>query len=232
MNARSIRGLRLGALAKSLAAAAIALAPAVASAQPLAGAPMMRQTAYAQSFSRADGMAPTDGATRVDLTASGATSQVLALPRGKSAVVDLPVDARDVLVTNPAVADAVLRSPRRIMVMGVAPGQTDAVFFDAAGRRILSLDIRVDVDSAALNDTIARLVPGSRIRVEAINNSVVLTGEAASASAARPGRAPGSKLCGRSQAGGEHADHRRQGTGDGQGARGRGPAHSNQATRL
>jgi pilus assembly protein CpaC len=67
-------------------------------------------------------------------------SQSLSIPRGKSAVVDLPVDAREVLVTNPQVADAVLRTPRRIYVMGISTGVTDAVFFDAAGRRILALN--------------------------------------------------------------------------------------------
>jgi pilus assembly protein CpaC len=122
-----------------------------------------------------------EGVVRVDLSASGAATQPLTLPRGKSAIVELPVDARDVLVTNPAVADAVLRSPRRIYVMGVASGQTDAVFFDAAGRRILSLDIRVSQDTGVLNDTLARLLPGSAIRVEAVNDSVVLTGMVANA---------------------------------------------------
>ena len=39
----------------------------------------------------------------------------------------LPADARDVTVTSPAVADIVLRTPRRISVMGVTSGQTDAV---------------------------------------------------------------------------------------------------------
>jgi len=118
---------------------------------------------------------------RVDLSAGGA-SQSLALPRGKSAIVELPVDARDVLVTNPAVADAVLRTPRRIYVLGVTPGQTDAVFFDATGRRILSLDIRVDQDTAAIGQTINRVIPGSRVRVDAMNNSVILSGQVMNAS--------------------------------------------------
>ena len=54
------------------------------------------------------------------------------------------MDARDVLVTNPAVADAVaaFATPQSI-VMGVGPGDTDAVFFDAAGRRMSSLNISV-----------------------------------------------------------------------------------------
>ncbi len=57
------------------------------------------------------------------------------LSRGKSAIIELPVDVRDMLVTNPAVADAVLRGPRRIYVLGMALGATDAVFFDASGRK-------------------------------------------------------------------------------------------------
>jgi pilus assembly protein CpaC len=107
--------------------------------------------------------------------------QNLALARGKSAIIELPVDARDVLVTNPAVADAVLRTPRRIYILGVASGQTDAVFFDGMGRKILSLDIRVDQDVRAMSETIARVLPTSRIRVEAVNSSVLLTGQVASA---------------------------------------------------
>jgi len=116
---------------------------------------------------------------RVDLATQSGVGQNLTIPKGKSAIVDLPVDARDVMVTNPQVADAVLRSPRRILVLGVAPGQTDAVFFDAAGRRILALNIRVDTDYSAVSETIARIIPGSRVHVESVNNSVVLSGQVA-----------------------------------------------------
>jgi pilus assembly protein CpaC len=111
---------------------------------------------------------------RVDLTSGGAQS--LAIPRGKSAIIELPIDVRDLMVTNPAVAEAVVRSPRRISVLGVANGQTDAVFFDAAGRRILTLDIRVDQDVIALGETIRRTLPGSQVRVEPVNDGVILSG--------------------------------------------------------
>lgn len=117
----------------------------------------------------------TTSVVRVDMS-SGPTSQSLTLPRGRSAIIELPTDVRDVLVTNPAVADAVLRSPRRIYVLGMASGATDAVFFDAAGRRILSLNIRVDQDVSALSDTINRVIPGARVRVESIGDSIILTG--------------------------------------------------------
>jgi pilus assembly protein CpaC len=107
---------------------------------------------------------------------AAARTQLLALPAGRSAVIDLPVDARDVLVSNPQIAEAVLRTPRRIYVLGLKSGVTDAMFFDGAGRRLLSLNIRVDQNTSALADTINRVIPGSSVHVEGINDSVVLSG--------------------------------------------------------
>jgi pilus assembly protein CpaC len=156
---------RAAALAAGLLAAGAALAQPAAQVQ---GAAVVTEAMSAASV------------VRVDITGGGAT-QALTLPRGKSAIVELPVAARDVLVTNPAVADAILRSPRRIYVMGVKSGQTDAVFFDASGRRILSLDIRVDQDVSAIAQTINRVIPGARVRIDAINDSVILSGEVMSA---------------------------------------------------
>jgi len=117
------------------------------------------------------------GVLHVDLSTDGGSARSLNLPFGKSAVVDLPADVRDVLVTNPAVADAVLRSRRRISVLGVAPGDTDAVFFDDAGKRMLTLDIHVAKDASGLADAIGRLLPGSKVRVESVNDTLVLAGE-------------------------------------------------------
>jgi pilus assembly protein CpaC len=114
---------------------------------------------------------------QINLATANGGAQNLSLPRGKSAIVDLPVDARDVLVTNPQVADAVLRSPRRIYVMGLAPGVTDAAFFDASGHRILALNIRVDQDFSAVAQTINQLMPDAHVRVAAVNTSLVLTGD-------------------------------------------------------
>ena len=160
----NIRTLKLPAFA-ALLALVVLTQPRIAQAQEAAAA----------AASAAASVASTTSVVRVDLSA-GPSAQTLTLPRGRSAIVELPVDARDVLVTNPAVADAVLRSPRRIYVLGMAAGATDAVFFDVAGRRILSLNIRVDQDVSALSDTIGRLIPGARVHVESLNDSVILTG--------------------------------------------------------
>ncbi|HRD46322.1 MAG TPA: type II and III secretion system protein family protein [Caulobacter sp.] len=155
----------------SAAAPIVFLAALVQAAAPVVSAQPLPIETQGASLVGAGG-----GSTvRVDLASSGA-SQDLSLPRGKSAIVELPVDVRDVLITNPAVADAVLRTPRRIYVLGLASGQTDAILFDASGRRILSLNIRVDADGGALAATINRVIPGARVKVESIGDSVILTG--------------------------------------------------------
>jgi pilus assembly protein CpaC len=118
---------------------------------------------------------------RVDLANQAGAPRVVSIPAGRSAVIDLPVDARDVMVTNPAVAQAVLHTSRRISIIGVAPGATDAAFFDAGGRRIMALSIRVDQDYAAVSDTIGRIIPGAHVHVEGVKSSLVLSGEVASA---------------------------------------------------
>jgi pilus assembly protein CpaC len=127
---------------------------------------------------------PTSGAqtVRIDLGSGGGQTRMMSLPRGKSAVIELPADARDVLVSDPKVADVVLSTPRRIYVLGVGAGQTDAVFFDAAGRQLLNLNIRVDQDISSLSQTVNRILPGANVKVEALNDSLILSGAVASLS--------------------------------------------------
>ncbi|MET3665422.1 pilus assembly protein CpaC [Caulobacter sp. 1776] len=118
---------------------------------------------------------PVSDVTRIALTADQ-TATTLELAKGKSAIIELPSDVRDLLVTNPVIADAVLRDKRRIYVVGLSEGTTDAAFFDAAGRRILSLAIRVSQPVDQLADTLVRVLPDAKIRVQPIRDSVVLSG--------------------------------------------------------
>lgn len=112
---------------------------------------------------------------RVVLTADQ-TAASLELAKGKSAIVELPSDVRDLLVTSPTVADAVLRDRRRVYIVGLAEGVTDAAFFDDAGRRILSLSIKVAQPVDQLADTLSRVLPDARIEVRPIRDSVILSG--------------------------------------------------------
>jgi pilus assembly protein CpaC len=120
---------------------------------------------------------------RVVISVGGDTSvsEILDLGLGKSAIVELPIDIADALVSNPEIADAIIRTPRRIYVLGLAIGQTNAFFFDGQGRQILNLEIRVERDLDPVRDMIARLLPSSRITVQAINDNIVLSGVVSSA---------------------------------------------------
>ena len=110
---------------------------------------------------------------------AGNSGRRVNLPKGSSFSVDLPSDVRDIVVTNPEVANAMLHTQRRITIVGLAPGETDAVFVGANGRVILTLKVRVDAGVAALQDALTRTFPGSDLRVEAVNENIVLTGTAA-----------------------------------------------------
>ena len=125
--------------------------------------------------------APDGERVNVSLGGAGSATRNLSLPKGKSAVIELPVDARDVMVSNPKVADVVLSTPRRIYVLGQDGGQTDATFVDGMGRQILRLNIRVDNDTSAVAETLNHVLPGSSIHVEAVNDRLILSGEAPNA---------------------------------------------------
>ena len=102
--------------------------------------------------------------------------QRVKLGLNKSVVIDLPNDAYDILVANPSVADAVTRTSRRIYLFGKAVGETNIFVFGANGEQIVSLDLAVERDVAGLEDYLKRFIPNSSIKVELINDNVVLTG--------------------------------------------------------
>jgi pilus assembly protein CpaC len=159
--------LVLGTAMLSLAASGFA-----ASAETLPAAPSTTMaTATPVPYSQLSG-----GQMAVREQTSTAVSRVLNLGKGRSAVVDLPVDASDVFVSNPKVADAILRTPRRIFVLGVDAGQSDALFFDRMGRQILNLSIRVNAATDELSDAMHRLFPDSQVEAQSLNGHIVLSG--------------------------------------------------------
>ncbi|RWP09432.1 type II and III secretion system protein family protein [Mesorhizobium sp.] len=114
-------------------------------------------------------------AAGAEVSASTATQRIK-LGLNKSVVIDLPSDAYDILVANPAVADAVTRTARRIYLFGKAVGDTNIFVFGPNGEQIVSLDLAVERDVAGLEDYIRRFIPSSSITVELLNDNVVLTG--------------------------------------------------------
>ncbi len=165
----------------------------------------LRLTAAAAALGIALGLAPvlvnaasaTD-TTHLKVTGSFGRTQLVTLNVNKSMIVDLPVDAQEVIVSQPGVANAILRSKRRAIIQATGAGETNIFFLDAAGRTIVVLDVGtkgsandtgVNVASV-LRDTFSKIIPNSNVEVEAIAmvdgngntvNRIVLSGNATSA---------------------------------------------------
>jgi pilus assembly protein CpaC len=103
----------------------------------------------------------------------------LSLGIGKSIVIDLPRDIKDVLVADPKIANAVVRSSQRAYIIGAAVGQTNIVFFNAAGQQIAAYDIAVTRDLNGVRTALRQLFPNSDIRIEGVGDGVILAGTAA-----------------------------------------------------
>jgi Flp pilus assembly secretin CpaC len=86
---------------------------------------------------------PAASAAEMRLVGSDANASFVPLGLNKSIVVDLPRDIADVLVANPATASVVVRTKRRVFIIGAALGQTNVYFFDADNQQIGALNITV-----------------------------------------------------------------------------------------
>ncbi len=106
-------------------------------------------------------------------------ARFLSLGIGKSIVIDLPRDIKDVLVADPKIANAVVRSAQRAYIIGAAIGQTNIVFFDAAGQQIAAYDIAVKRDLNGARAALKQLLPNSDIQMDGLGDSIILTGTAA-----------------------------------------------------
>ncbi|HEX3754611.1 MAG TPA: type II and III secretion system protein family protein [Rhizomicrobium sp.] len=131
----------------------------------------------------AAGDAKPDGDARIlpIATRGQPTHQRVTLSLSKATILQLDTDARDALVSNPDIVDAVVKSPRRIFLLANKIGQTNAFFFDAGGRQILSLDITVEKDTSDLAIMMKQNLPNSDIQVSSLNDNVVLSGNVATA---------------------------------------------------
>lgn len=118
-------------------------------------------------------------------------SKDVSMGMNKSVIVDLPADAQEVIVSQPAVANAIMRTKRRAVLQSVGSGDTNIFFLDGQGRTIVVLDVSVKGAvsnvAAALRDTYAKVLPTARIEVESVAlvnaegnnvNRIVLSGYA------------------------------------------------------
>ena len=96
---------------------------------------------------------------RIHEGGTSSASRSLKLGLNKAAIIELPLNATDVLISNPEIVDAVVRTPRRTYLIGMKVGQTNAFFFDRKGEQILNLEIQVEHDLSILEEAFKNTSP-------------------------------------------------------------------------
>lgn len=105
------------------------------------------------------------------------TTRQIVIGLNKSTVVQLPNNVSDVLVSHSGVLQTIVHTPRKIYLIGMKVGQANAFFINEKGEQILTLEISVERDLQRISAMIHKYVPGSRVKLEAINDNIVLTGK-------------------------------------------------------
>ena len=101
----------------------------------------------------------------------------ISMGAGKSIIVDLPRDASEIFIGNPKVANAVVRSARKLYVIGMDNGQTTVFAMDKEGRQIAVLELSIGRDIGELQQIIKAAMPNTTVIARTINDSIILTGE-------------------------------------------------------
>jgi pilus assembly protein CpaC len=116
---------------------------------------------------------------------SDATAQPLQMGVGQSVIRDLPEEAGEIYVGDPSVANAIVRTAKRIYISGVANGHTSIFALAKDGRRIAFFQVSVGRAIGELTALLNVAVPGNEIRVRTVENTIILTGSVASAEEAQ-----------------------------------------------
>ena len=113
----------------------------------------------------------------------------IVLEVGKGTLIRLARPAATVFVADPNIADVQVKSPSLVYVSAKAPGETVIYAVDAGDRVLLNAPIRVELDLSQLRRGLAQELPGQRIALASVGNSLVLSGAVASSGQAEKARA-------------------------------------------
>jgi len=118
-------------------------------------------------------------------------TQRIAMSKGQSRIIDLPRDAAEIFVANPQVANAVVRSARKLYIIGMDGGQTSLYALDQNGRQIAAYDLSINappafrIDIIGLQKLLSTVLPGTDVRARLANDTIILTGTVESAEEAQ-----------------------------------------------
>jgi pilus assembly protein CpaC len=108
----------------------------------------------------------------------------MALPVGKSQIIESNQPLSQVVVGNPNVANVQLLNENQFLVVGQSPGITNLAFKDTNERVIAILDLVVGYDLVAIRRKLDDILPEERgVEVTSANGRVVISGQVSSAMA-------------------------------------------------
>jgi len=103
--------------------------------------------------------------------------QALDLVLGKSTVIDVPVAIKRASLANPAIADAIVLSPKQIYVTGKGFGSTNLTLWGKDDQILAIFDVEVALDVAGLTQKFSRLLPDeTNLRLICSNDHLTLAG--------------------------------------------------------
>ena len=103
--------------------------------------------------------------------------QALDLVLGKSTVVDVPVAIKRASLANPAIADAIVLSPKQIYVTGKGFGSTNLTLWGKDDQILAIFDVEVVLDMARLTQQFSRLLPEeTNLHLVCSNDHLTLSG--------------------------------------------------------
>jgi pilus assembly protein CpaC len=143
--------------------------------------PLFRFTRFAAvavlaAVAAALGAAPLGAQNQTTQQPAAATR--LPLTTGRSTVLTTDFDVVRIAITNPAIADAVVVSPREVLVDGKGPGTVSLIIWGATTR--VQYDVVVDLPVSQLQEQLRALFPGENIIVTENDEATTLSGNVSS----------------------------------------------------
>ena len=111
----------------------------------------------------------------------GASPTVISIPLDKAHLVTLPGPVRDVIVPNPNIVDIIIKRPMEVYLVAKAIGETNIFFVGKSGDVILHLEVVVQIGLEGANAALEAVFPNGGIKLNSVNNSIVITGSVRSA---------------------------------------------------
>ncbi len=109
-----------------------------------------------------------------------AVQNVMTIDTGSGRVIQLGGSAASVFAADPKVAEVRPASATSLFIFGVSPGRTTVAALDAAGAPIAQYDVIVRPSGYGAGEAetaINRVLPGSSVRIETMQNGLAVTGQ-------------------------------------------------------